>query len=104
MNIPKLSLKTEDWLQKKPVSVDNTASHGTAFRPTSLQCLQPVPTTKMSSGIDNSQSSPAVSACSLNNWLTLIKQHADLEEEHDFEIFDNSYQKLPKGLQVFLLF
>merc|ERR1711974_357669 len=36
------------------------------------------------------------SSCSLNNWLSLIKNHADLEEEHDFEIFDNSRCKKMK--------
>jgi hypothetical protein len=89
--IPKLSNRVEDWLQKKvPSSGARTevseaaARHLPAIRPSLLAKSGDMPSASVSG-----TSTPG-SSCSLNNWLSLIKQHADLEEEHDFEIFDNS--------------
>uniref|UniRef100_A0A0B6Y7F5 Nuclear receptor coactivator 4 N-terminal domain-containing protein n=1 Tax=Arion vulgaris TaxID=1028688 RepID=A0A0B6Y7F5_9EUPU len=91
VTIPKLSNRVEDWLQKKvPISsyktgaADTTAKQRPATRPSLLAKSCDLPSVCLSG-----TSTPGGS-CSLNSWLSLIKRHADLEEEHDFEIFDNS--------------
>lgn len=83
VTIPKLSTRVEDWLQKKVVPTP-PASEGScrAARPSTLP-------QRVRSEAGPAASTPG-SSCSLNNWLSLIKQHADLEEEHDFEITDNT--------------
>ncbi|RUS91896.1 hypothetical protein EGW08_000298 [Elysia chlorotica] len=85
VTIPKLSTRVEDWLQHK-ASRACADECFRAARPSSLpQQVRSEPGTA---------SSTPGSSCSLNNWLSLIKQHADLEEEHDFEITDNSVSLL----------
>ncbi|GFO02528.1 nuclear receptor coactivator 4 [Plakobranchus ocellatus] len=86
VTIPKLSTRMEDWLQRyeptpsKPSALAVNLSP--AKRPSSLP-------QQVRDGAVTGSSTPG-SSCSLNNWLSLIKQHADLEEEHDFEIRDNT--------------
>ncbi|GFS27784.1 nuclear receptor coactivator 4 [Elysia marginata] len=81
VTIPKLSNRVEDWLQKKTSPPGSDKSYRAA-RPS---CLPQ----RVRSETTVAASTPG-SSCSLNNWLSLIKQHADLEEEHDFEITDNT--------------
>ncbi|CAG5132954.1 unnamed protein product [Candidula unifasciata] len=88
--IPKLSTHLEDWLQKKTPAIKTKTEvkapdrRQPATRPNLLNKSGDLPV------IGVSDSSTPGSSCSLNSWLSLIKQHADLEEEHDFEIVDNS--------------
>lgn len=63
--------------------IDSPMKRVPAIRPSTLAKSGGIP-------VNLSGSSTPGSSCSLNNWLSLIKQHADLEEEHDFEIVDNS--------------
>ena len=92
--IPKLSTRVEDWLQKKvPRPAEECAAR--AARPSSLPH-------RIRSETALTGSSTPGSSCSLNNWLSLIKQHADLEEEHDFEITDNTARQ--NGKSVYWLF
>ncbi|XP_059141598.1 uncharacterized protein LOC131929424 [Physella acuta] len=86
VNIPKLSTRVEDWLQKKLPKAEPESNMKSlpATRPSTLNKAGDAPTVGLSC-----HSTPG-SSCSLNNWLSSIKQHTDLEEEHDFEIIDNS--------------
>ncbi|CAL1528832.1 unnamed protein product [Lymnaea stagnalis] len=90
VSIPKLSNRVEDWLQKKLPTPTYKSETETVARP--LPAIRPSTLTKTgdSPPVGLSRSSTPGSTCSLNNWLSIIKQHADLEEEHDFEIIDNS--------------
>ncbi|XP_005108100.1 uncharacterized protein LOC101864551 isoform X2 [Aplysia californica] len=123
--IPKLSQRLEDWLQQKPpVSGSRLeedaksrmhqevlpGARALVSRPSTLSGSRPASSGALSQMADlsscdsprgpRSQVPSPGSSCSLNNWLSLIKNHADLEEEHDFEIVDNSRSKGNRGQSV----
>ncbi|KAK7002834.1 hypothetical protein BgiMline_004249, partial [Biomphalaria glabrata] len=94
VTIPKLSNRVEDWLQKKiPTTGLKTFDSDVSVKP-----VQPNPAVRPSTlakageamSVGLSRTSTPGSSCSLNNWLSIIKQHVDQEEEHDFEIIDHS--------------
>jgi len=75
VNIPKLSQRPEDWLLHKPTTISQKPV--TLGRETMHQAV-------------TNMFSPS---CSLDNWLSLIKNNAESEEEHNFEIVDQSKGK-----------
>lgn len=102
VSIPKLSPRIEDWLQPKSKTLNQCEevpmmSDSESFPSQKVPVVRP--SSLNTSGGNPSQVASPGSSNSLNNWLSFIKQHADLEEEHDFEIIDNSVKTVGESKQ-----
>jgi len=90
VNIPRLSQRTEDWLLKNESIKSHVKRLNNPIRPSTLKAQNA--TNGSTSPLSGSQYEDSGNSCSLNNWLSQIKHHSDLEEEHNFEIVDNTYK------------